>query len=111
MGINIDKTETNKLFAKKIVQNINRLVYSMEYQQADATLELLDAAKKLEIYPDLSEAQNVFYSKVVSKFDKLIEAMSRQSDRDLLLILFDIARLLNIDIDYYKTKFDKSILQ
>ena len=83
----------------------------MEYQQADATLELLDASKKLEIYPDLSEAQNVFYSKVVSKFDKLIEAMSRQSDRDLLLILFDIARLLNIDIDYYKTKFDKSILQ
>ena len=83
----------------------------MEYQQADATLELLDVAKKLEIYPDLSEAQNVFYSKVVSKFDKLIEAMSRQSDRDLLLILFDIARLLNIDIDYFKTKFDKSILQ
>lgn len=111
LGINIDKTETNKLFAKKIVQNINRLVYSMEYQQADATLELLDAAKKLEIYPDLSEAQNVFYSKVVSKFDKLIEAMSLQSDRDLLLILFDIARLLNIDIDYYKAKFDKSILQ
>ena len=110
LGINIDKTETDKFFAKKIVQSINRLVYSMEYQQADVTLELLDAIQKLEIQPDLSESQNIFYSKVVMKFNQLIESMNRTSDRELILLLFDIAKRLNLNIDFYKSKFDKAIL-
>ena len=110
LGISIDKTETSKFFSKKVVQNINRLVYSMEYQQADVTLELLNAIDKLEIHLDLSEAQNVFYSKIILKLDKLIESMTRPSDRDLVLLFFDIAKRLNFNIDYYRTKFDKSIL-
>ena len=110
LGIKIDKTETDKFFAKKIVQSINRLVYSMEYQQADVTLELLEAVKKLEIQPDLSESQNIFYSKVVAKFNQLIESMNRTSDRELVLLLFDIAKRLNLNIDFYKSKFDKAIL-
>lgn len=110
LGIKIDKTETSKFFAKKIVQSINRLVYSMEYQQADVTLEILEAIKKLEMDCDLSEAQNIYYSKIVVKFDKMIEAMSRQSDRELLLVLFDIAKHLYLNIDFYKTKFDKALL-
>ena len=110
LGIKIDKTETSKFFARKLVQSINRLVYSLEYQQADVTIELLDAINKLDLDRNLSEAQNIFYSKIVTKFDKLILSMSRQSDRELLLMLFDIAKGLNINIDYYKTKFDKAIL-
>ena len=85
-------------------------MHGFEYQQADATLELLEAIQKLELNSDLSEAQNIFYSKIVIKFDKLIEAMNRQSDRELLLILFDIAKRLNLNIVFYKTKFDKAIL-
>ena len=82
----------------------------MEYQQADVTLELLDAIQKLEIQPDLSESQNIFYSKVVMKLNQLIESMNRASDRELVLILFDIAKRLNLNIDFYKSKFDKAIL-
>ena len=82
----------------------------MEYQQADVTLELLDAIQKLEIQPDLSESQNIFYSKVVMKFNQLIESMNRTSDRELILLLFDIAKRLNLNIDFYKSKFDKAIL-
>ncbi len=111
LGITIDKTETSKIFGKKVVQNINRLVYSMEYQQADATLDLLNAIEKLEINVNLSEAQNIYYSKIVQKFDSLLKDMSRQADRELLLILFDIAKRLNLNIDAYKTKFDKAILR
>jgi len=110
LGVSIDKTKTSKFFSKKLVQSISRLVHGFEYQQADATLELLEAIQKLELNSDLSEAQNIFYSKIVIKFDKLIEAMNRQSDRELLLILFDIAKHLNLNIDFYKTKFDKAIL-
>lgn len=111
LGITIDKTETSKIFEKKVVQNINRLVYSMEYQQADVTLDLLDAIEKLEVNVNLAEAQNIYYSKIVQKFDSLLEDISRQGDRDFLLILFDIAKRLNLNIDAYKAKFDKAILR
>ena len=111
LGISIDKTETSKIFGKKIVQNINRLVYSMEYQQADVTLELLNVIDKLEINTDLSEAQNVYYSKIVLNFEKLINSISRPSDRELILLLFDIAKRLHFNIEYYKQKFDKAILR
>ena len=83
----------------------------MEYQQADVTLELLDAIKKLEINVNLSEAQNIYYSKIVCVFDTLLEDMTRQGDRDFILLLFDIAKRLNLNIDSYKAKFDKAILR
>jgi len=110
MGINLDKSQTSKIFSKKIVQNINRLVYSLEYQQAEVTLELLDTIEKLEISVDISEAQNLYFTKVVTKFGQLIQSISRESDRELILILFDIAKRLNIDTVFYKSKFDQALL-
>lgn len=110
MGIKLDKSFTSKIFSKKIVQNINRLVYSLEYQQADVTLELLNTIEKLELNVDISQAQNLYFVKVVTKFTQLIESMSRESDRELVLILFDIAKRLNIDTTFYQNKFDKALL-
>ncbi len=110
IGIILDKTLTSKIFSKKVAQNINRLVYSMEYQQADVTHELLDTIEKLEIKADISEAQNLFYTKVVSKFDDMIEHTNCQSDVNLMEQLFYIAKRLNLNVDNYKTKFDRSVL-
>lgn len=110
IGITLDKTLTSKIFSKKVAQNINRLVYSMEYQQADVTHELLDTIEKLEIKADISEAQNLFYTRVVSKFDDMIEHTNCQSDVNLMEQLFYIAKRLNLNVDNYKTKFDRSIL-
>ena len=110
IGITLDKTLTSKIFSKKVAQNINRLVYSMEYQQADVTHELLDTIEKLEIKADISEAQNLFYTKVVSKFDDMIEHTNCQSDVNLMEQLFYIAKRLNLNVDNYKTKFDRSVL-
>ncbi len=111
IGIKLDKTITSKIFSKKIAQNIGRLVYSLEYQQAEVTHDLLDVMDKLEINVDISDAQNLFYTKVVSKFIDLIENTSCQSDINLMNQLFDIAQRLNINIDFYKTKFDKCLLE
>ena len=87
------------------------MVYSLEYQQAEVTHDLLDVMDKLEINVDISDAQNLFYTKVVSKFIDLIENTSCQSDINLMNQLFDIAQRLNINIDFYKTKFDKCLLE
>ena len=111
IGIKLDKTPTSKIFSKKIAQNIHRLVYSMEYQQAEVAHDLLDIMDKLEINVDISDAQNLFYTRIISNFEDMIENISCNSDVVLLQQLLDIAQRLNIDIDFYKPKFDSAVLK
>lgn len=110
IGLKLDKTPTGRIFSKKISQNIGRLVYSMEYQQAEVTHELLDIMDKLEINVDISDAQNLFYTKIVVNFEEMIENISHQADINLMEQLFDIAKRLNIDIEFYRAKFNKALL-
>ena len=98
------------MFSKKVAQNINRLSYALDIQQVDATLELLDCISKLEIKVDIAEAQNYFFSKIVSNISELVQNISCQADRDLLTMLFDIGENLNIDMKYYKQLFDRALV-
>ena len=110
IGIEIDKTPTSKIFSKKIAQNINRLSYALDLQQVEATLELLDCIAKLEIKVDIAEAQNYYFSKIVTNIEELINSVSCQADRDLLVMLFEIGENLNINMEYYKQMFNKSLV-
>ncbi len=111
IGITLDKTPTSKIFSKKIAQNVGRLVYSLESQQAEVTQELLDDIDKLDIKVDISEAQNLFYSKIVSKFIDIIEHISCEADINFVETLFDIAKRLNINVEFYQTKFNRILLE
>ena len=110
IGVEIDKQPTSRVFSKKIAQNINRLSYALDNQQVDATLELLDCISKLEINVDIAEAQSYFFSKIVANMEELIQNVTCQADRDLLIMLFDIGENLNINMDYYKNAFDRSLV-
>ena len=106
MGIKLDKTPSNKIFGKKILQNINRLAYSFEMQQADVILELFDHIEKLELEVDISEAQNIYYAKIYHKIGDIIEtakASNRASDRKFVQMLLDIGIKLNINTEFYRT--------
>ncbi len=49
MNITIDKTPSNKNFAKRIITNLNRLTKSFEIQQADTIIELFEIVEKLDL--------------------------------------------------------------
>lgn len=110
IGIKLDKTPTSQLFSRKISENINRLVFSLEYQQANIISELLDVIEKLELKVDISDAQNLFYTKIVYQLNDLLENLSTQAERNLVEQLFDIAKRLNINVGFYQEKFDKTLL-
>ncbi len=111
MGIKLDKQTSNAIFGKKIVQNINRLAYSFEIQQADVVLELFDYVEKLELEVDISEAQNIYYSKIYHKIGEIIEfskGSSRSSDKKFVNMLLDIGVKLNINTEFYRAKLVKA---
>lgn len=111
IGIEINKAPTAKIFSKKVAQNIGRLAYALDIQQVDATLELLDCIAKLELHIDISEAQNCFFSKVVSNIKDLIQHINCVADKELITMLFHIGEDLNINMDYYKQEFNKALVK
>ena len=110
IGIEIDKEPTSKIFSKKIAQNINRLSYALDLQQVDATLDLLDCIAKLEIKVDIAEAQSYYFSKIVTNMEEIIQKISCQADRDLIVMLFEIGEDLNINMDYYRQMFNRALV-
>ena len=110
IGVEIDKRITSKVFSKKIAQNVNRLAYALDIQQVEATIELLDCINKLGLKVDIAEAQNYFFSKIVKNIGEIINDITCQADRDLIVMLFEIGENLNINMDYYRQLFDKALL-
>lgn len=114
IDIQLDKTPSNKIFSKKILQNINRLVHSFEIQQADVLLEIFDSINKLELQIDISEAQNIYFSKIYHKIGDIIEsgtANKRASNKKFIEMLLEIGENLNINTEFYRKKLDKLLLQ
>jgi hypothetical protein len=112
IDIKIDKTQSNTIFGRKILQNINRLVHSFEIQQADAILDIFDTIEKLELEIDISEAQNIYFSKIYHRIGDILEAgIKRNSDKNFVEMLLDIGEKLNINTEFYRIKLDKLMLQ
>lgn len=113
IGIEIDKTPTNKLFSQKISQNISRLAQSLELQQAEATLEIFDNIEKLELNVDIAEAQNIYFTKIFHEFSDIIENINKkssESDKKFISILLEIGKKLNINTEFYQSMLDKALV-
>ena len=111
MGVTMDKTPSNEIFAKKLLQNINRLVHSFEIQQADAVLDLFYQIEQLELQIDIAEAQNTYFNKIYHRIGDLIKtdetkAAKRNNIRKFVIMLLDIGDKLNMNTDFYRKKLD-----
>lgn len=115
IDIQLDKTPSNKVFGKKILQNINRLVHSFEIQQADVVLEIFENIRKLELQVDIAEAQNTYFAKIYHRIGDIIESdafkAKKNSIKRFVEMLLEIGENLNINTEFYRKKLDKALLQ
>lgn len=114
INIQLDKTPSNNIFSRKILQNINRLVHSFEIQQADVILEIFDMIEKLELQVDISEAQNVYFAKIYHRIGDILqldEQEKKPAHKKFIEMLLDIGERLNINTEFYRKKVDKFLLQ
>ena len=110
MNIEIDKTPSNKNFAKKIITNLNRLTKSFEIQQADSIVELFAIIEKLELQIDISEAQNIYYNKIYHRIGDILEKNNEkpgEKDIKFIKLLLAIGENLNINVEFYKIQLSK----
>lgn len=112
MEIKLDKAPSNRIFAKKVQQNISRLAQSFEIQQAEVLLEMFDNIEKLELEIDISEAQNIYFSRIYHKIGDIIEIIptsKRSKDKEFVSMLLEVGTKLNINTEFYKVKLDKMV--
>lgn len=114
LGIDVDKSPTNKIFSQKISQNIARLAQSLEIQQAEATLEIFENIEKLELNVDIAEAQNIYFNRIYHELGEIIENITRSSlaaDKKFVLMILDIGQKLNINTEFYRNMLDKAMVK
>ncbi len=107
MGLKLDRTASNTIFAKKILQNTIRLAQSFESQQAEVLLEIFDNVEKLDLEIDISEAQNIYFNRIYHKISDIIDnyiKTGRSKDKEFSSMLLDIGTKLNINTEFYKNK-------
>ena len=114
MDVTMDKKQSNTVFGKKLLQNINRLVHSFEIQQAEVILEMFYDIEKLELEIDIAEAQNTYFNKIYHRIGDLLQKLEETSSnktklRKFILMLLDIGTKLNINTDFYRRKVDTAI--
>ncbi len=105
MGIKLDRSPSNTVFAKKILQNTIRLAQSFESQQAEVLLEIFDNVEKLDLEIDIAEAQNIYFNRIYHKIGDIIDNYTktgRNKDKEFIQMLLDIGTKLNINTDFYK---------
>ena len=112
MDIDIDKTPSNKNFARRIITNLNRLTKSFEARQADAIVELFEIIEKLELNIDITEAQNIYYNKIYHRIGDILENNIKEpgeKEFEFIKLLLTIGEKLNINVDFYRMKLDKMV--
>lgn len=110
IGIKLNKKLANDLFSKKILQNVNRLVYSFEYQQTEIILELFDEISSLELEVDIAEAQNIYFAKIYHRISEILESeqfAKKNQAKKFVNALLDIGDKLNINTEFYRLKLAK----
>ena len=110
LGVDIDKTDTNQKFSRKIAQSVSRLASSLEIQQAESTLELLGHISDLDLQVDISDAQSIYFGKIVTSFSDIIKNLDYRLDKDLISLLFEVGKRLNINTEYYEQMFNKVLV-
>ncbi len=110
--IEIDKSQTNKIFSEQIQKLIYNFMKNFEIHRLDKILKMFEYSTKLGLKVDIAETQNMYFNKIYMKFTKLLDSALDQNDnieevRDFLFNLLVLGEYLNINTEFYKSSILK----
>lgn len=111
LELELDKEPTSKFFSSQISQRVYNFAKTYESHRLEKALELFQFIDALDIKVDVAEAQNVYFSKIYSRFTEIIEKLSEKHDlitnRSMLLSVLKLGDYLNINTEFYKSAIIK----
>ena len=102
------------LLQKKLQALIEDLGDNPSELTAEKIFAIFGIIDKLRLNVDIRVSQNIYYEKIYSKIDYLIEYLEnskhKNKDRKIALALLEIGKKLNINTDFYRPHIDKATL-
>ena len=102
------------IIAKKLQSLIDILSQTMDFKVADEIFAIFDLIDILQINVEIKVAQNIYFEKIYSKINILIEhletSQTKDNDRQIALMLLEVGKKLNINTDFYRPHIDKASL-
>lgn len=112
--ININKSNSGVIIAKKLQSLIDELSQTMDFDVADKIFAIFELIDILNLNVEIKVAQNIYFEKIYSKINILIEHLensnTKDKDRQIALILLEVGKKLNINTDFYRPHIDKAAL-
>ena len=109
IGIKLDKKIANNIFSQKINKAVFELAKNPEIHRIEIILDLFKCVELLELNVDISESQNTYFVKVKDLVDEFAEHpddIKDDYDRKFILLLLELGEKLNINVEFFKEKFD-----
>ena len=112
--INLNKSNSRVIIAKKLQSLIDELSQTMDFKVADEIFAIFELIEILGLNIEIKVAQNIYFEKIYSKINLLIEHLetskSKDKDRQMALMLLEVGKKLNINTDFYRPHIDKASL-
>ncbi len=112
--INLNKSNARIIIAKKLQSLIDTLSQTMDFTVADRIFSIFELVEILDLKVEIKVAQNIYFEKIYSKINVLIEHLetsnTKDEDRQIALMLLEVGKKLNINTDFYRPHVDKASL-
>ncbi len=111
LGIELDKKPANKKYGAFLTENVKRLAENPEIQTCNGIINVIDLSIKLNLRIDMTEAQNIYFNSIYSKFSDFIESSKAsenlKGERELLATLLNTGEKLGFNVEKHYVKLNK----
>ncbi|MCD8024646.1 MAG: DUF3536 domain-containing protein [Candidatus Gastranaerophilales bacterium] len=112
--INLNKSRAKYIIAKKLQKLLENAADNPNEEYAQKILAVFGLIDKLGLEVDIRVSQNIYYEKIYSKIDYIIEYLEnskdKAKDRRIILLLLEIGKQLNINTDFYVPMINRAAL-
>jgi hypothetical protein len=108
-GIKLNTSKAPEILSERLLDLIYNLKANVSKKNAQELLSFFDVMAKLDVDVQISVAQNVYYEMFCLDFTEFFEQISKDNTldtRQIFLLLLEIGRKLNINMNFYQDKID-----
>ena len=106
LGLVLDKVPSKNIFSKLILDCVKKLSTKLDVSNLDYVLQLFSFVEKLEITPEITEAQNLYFNNIFSKFEEITNKIYSEKSvfdkKEFLSKILTLGDKLNIITDNYR---------
>ena len=106
LGLSLDKVPSKNIFSKLILDCVKKLSVKQDFSNLNYVLKLFNFADKLEIVPEITEAQNIYFNSIHSDFEKIVDKVCSNDSifdkKDFLEKILALGDKLNITTDLHR---------